>query len=346
MAEEKKEFEAYSQPFPDARPSIEPAEDFDEDMAAAAAKKLREAMKGMGTNEKKIIQVTNGFNRAQRMVISTTFTAEFKRDLIKDLKSELSGKFEKLALGFWSEPGVFDAEQVLEACSGMGFNTDLMNEIICTRTNEEIAAMKAQWSTFKKDKTLEERVQDETEKMFGSGSYSELLGQILKGERPENGPVDEEEAQSDAEELNRFLSQEKKDDAKAKFIAIFTTRSWTRLREISGRFQDVAKKYTLNGAIQETFGDGDTSKALQVIDEFVTQPYDFWAKKLQKAMKGMGTDDELLRRIVISRAENDLRSVGIVFGQRYGDGKTLQKWIKDDTSGDYEKLLLAVCGLD
>ena len=42
----------------------------------------------------------------------------------------------------------------------------------------------------------------------------------------------------------------------------------------------------------------------------------------------------------------DLRDVGIVFGNRYGDGKTLAKWIKDDLSGDYEKLMLAVCGLD
>lgn len=107
-------------------------------------------------------------------------------------------------------------------------------------------------------------------------------------------------------------------------------------------------------------------------------------------MKGMGTNDELLRRVIVSRydqciilifkpmtmeslfqyrAEIDLRDIGITFGNRlsvyivrefgicrsilfnlslfrYGDGKTLAKWIKDDLSGDYEKLCLAVCGLD
>merc|ERR1712154_452701 len=139
----------------------------------------------------------------------------------------------------------------------------------------------------------------------------------------------------DAELLNRYLNQESEGDAKAKFVEVFTTRSWVQIREISGIFQDVSKKYTLNGAIQKAFGDGDTSQA-----------HDFWAKKLRNAMKGLGTDDEQLRRILVSRAEVDLRDVGIVFGQRYGDGKTLSKWIKDDTKGDYEKLCLAVCGLD
>ena len=51
-------------------------------------------MKGMGTNEKKIINVTNSYSHKQRMVIKDMFTKVYKRNLMKDLKSELSGKFE------------------------------------------------------------------------------------------------------------------------------------------------------------------------------------------------------------------------------------------------------------
>merc|ERR1712048_1186609 len=87
------------------------------------------------------------------------------------------------------------------------------------------------------------------------------------------------------------------------------------------------------GAIDEAFGDGDTGKALLTINEFSCQPYDYWAKKLQKAMKGMGTNDSLMRRVLVSRAGVDLRDIGITFGNRYGDGKTLAKWIKDDPLG-------------
>ena len=47
-----------------------------------------------------------------------------------------------------------------------------------------------------------------------------------------------------------------------------------------------------------------------------------------------GTDDKAMRNILVTRSGIDLRDIGTVFGNRYGDGKTLAKWIKDDLSGD------------
>eukprot|EP00483_Globobulimina_turgida_P001856 UN01858 len=299
-------------------------------------------MKGLGTNERKIIGVTNGFSLEQRMKIKEIYNNEFNRNLVKDLKSELKGKFEKMCIGFWLEEGRYDAEQVNNAVEGLGFSTKVLNEIICTRTNKQIKAMQAAWW---KGMSMRDRINEETSKFTGEGNYATLLVSLLEGSRDPNGPLDDQAARLDAEVLNRFLTQEKEADAKEKFVKIFTTRSWVQIRGISGLFQDISKKFTLNGAIEKTFGDGDTAQALQTIDEFASQPYDYWAKKLRAAMKGMGTDDDALRRVIISRAEVDLRDIGIVFGQRYGDGKTLNKWIKDDASGDYERLCLAVCGL-
>eukprot|EP00486_Rosalina_sp_Unknown_P001226 CAMPEP_0201565286 /NCGR_PEP_ID=MMETSP0190_2-20130828/4293_1 /ASSEMBLY_ACC=CAM_ASM_000263 /TAXON_ID=37353 /ORGANISM="Rosalina sp." /LENGTH=312 /DNA_ID=CAMNT_0047982605 /DNA_START=34 /DNA_END=969 /DNA_ORIENTATION=+ len=312
MAEEKKQA-GHEQPLPGPRPSIEGAAEFDEDVAKKAAKILREAMKGFGTNEKKIINVTNAYNRAQRMIIIDTYTKEIKRDLIKDLKSELSGKFEKMCLGFWMPAGRYDAELVNDAVEGMGFSTKILNEVICTRTNKELMEMQKAWW---KGKSMSDRIKDETNK--GHGNYCTLLCTILEGKRKPNGAVDEAAAKMTAEVLNRYLTQEKESAAKEKFVEVFTQESWVQIRAISGIFQDVSKKYTLNGAIKKAFGDGDTSKALQTIDEFASMPYDYWAKKLRSSMKGMGTDDEQLRRVLISRAEIDLRDIGIVFGQRYG----------------------------
>eukprot|EP01083_Nonionella_stella_P191752 709502_1 len=333
----------HDQPLKDPRPSIEPAADLDEDIAKQAAKTLREAMKGMSTNEHKITQVTSAYSRAQRVVIKAAYGSEYDRDLLKDLKSECRGKYEKLVVGLWLDEGQYDAQQVAKAVDGLGFGTDLLNEIICTRSSKELEAMQKAWA---KGTSMVDRIKKETTKLLhkGHGSYTTLLATILEGGRAANGPENERNAKADAELLNRYVNQEDEDSAKAKFLEVFTTRSFVEIRLISGVFQDVSKKYTLNGAIKKAFGDGDTSKAMQTIDDFASQPYDYWAKKLRNAMKGMGTDDEALRRVVIGRAEVDLRDVGIVFGQRYGDGKTLQKWIKDDTTGDYEKLLLAICG--
>jgi len=330
------------QPLENPRPSIEGDPDFNEDTAKNAAKILREAMKGLGTNEKKIINVTNTYNHAQRMVIKEMFTRVYKRNLMKDLESELSGKFEKMVLGFWMDPGRYDAYLIEKACKGMGTDEDVLTEVICTASPNELKLMQSAWGL---DKTMIHRIKSETDN--SSGNYCNLLVAILEGKRaPPGSKVDDEKAKATAEMLNRTVTQDSKSEAKAKFVEVFATTSWNQIRAISAVFQDIAKKYTMEGAIKKVLGDGDTAKALLTINSFACQPYDFWAQKLKKSMKGMGTDDFLLRRVIIRRAEVDLRDVGVTFGNRYGDGKTLAKWLKDDLSGDYEKLCLAVCGLE
>lgn len=57
-------------------------------------------------------------------------------------------------------------------------------------------------------------------------------------------------------------------------------------------------------------------------------------------MKGAGTDDKTLIRIVITRAEVDMVQVKQEFQREFG--KSLEEFIKDDTSGDYRKVLLAL----
>jgi len=61
-------------------------------------------------------------------------------------------------------------------------------------------------------------------------------------------------------------------------------------------------------------------------------------------MKGLGTNNELLIRIIVSRCEIDLFNIKEVFGLRYGDGKTLQNWIEGDISGEYCHLMCKLCG--
>jgi hypothetical protein len=61
-----------------------------------------------------------------------------------------------------------------------------------------------------------------------------------------------------------------------------------------------------------------------------------------KSMKGLGTDDATLARIVVGRADVDMRAIKQRFHAAYG--KSLGQWIADDTSGNYQKLLLKLVG--
>ncbi|PNI72016.1 ANXA6 isoform 1, partial [Pan troglodytes] len=66
------------------------------------------------------------------------------------------------------------------------------------------------------------------------------------------------------------------------------------------------------------------------------------ADKLYKSMKGAGTDEKTLTRIMVSRSEIDLLNIRREFIEKYD--KSLHQAIEGDTSGDFLKALLALCG--
>ncbi|GCB65476.1 hypothetical protein scyTo_0011876, partial [Scyliorhinus torazame] len=68
----------------------------------------------------------------------------------------------------------------------------------------------------------------------------------------------------------------------------------------------------------------------------------FFAERLYKSMKGAGTDDRTLIRIMVSRSEIDLLNIRHEFKQMYD--VSLYTFIEANTSGDYSKVLLAICG--
>jgi len=117
-------------------------------------------------------------------------------------------------------------------------------------------------------------------------------------------------------------------------------RSFTHVAAISHQYEKISKK-TLIAAIQSEMS-GDLEKGLVAIVSFARDPAAFWAEKLRNTMKGLGTDDKKLIRIMVTRSEIDMASIRDVFGDRYGKGKTLLDWIKSDTSGDYENILVAL----
>jgi len=81
---------------------------------------------------------------------------------------------------------------------------------------------------------------------------------------------------------------------------------------------------------------------------YVSQPYyapppfngEPDAEALHKAMKGLGTNDKVLSDIVATRTRDQLQEIKRVFEHKYG--KTLESWVKGETSGHYEDLLISL----
>merc|ERR1712136_340057 len=78
---------------------------------------------------------------------------------------------------------------------------------------------------------------------------------------------------------------------------------------------------------------------LKMVLKALCTPIDiYFSKKLKDAMKGAGTDDNDLIRMICSQKERHLRKIAKRFLQ--DNSKTLLKWVDGECSGHYGKLIV------
>ncbi|XP_061901676.1 annexin A6 isoform X2 [Entelurus aequoreus] len=311
------------------RPTVVPAPNFD---PAADAQALRKAMKGFGTDEDAIIDIVAHRSNAQRQVIRQTFKSLLGRDLMKDLKSELSKNMERLIIGLMLTPAEFNAKMMKKAIEGAGTDEHALIEILVTRSNEEIQAMNAAYQEAYK-KSLEEAIQSDT-----SGHFCRILVSLVQGAR-EDDPADVERANTDAQELAEACNADS-DDRVMKFMSILCTRSFPHLRKVFQEFVRFSNK-DIEQIIKKEMS-GDVKNAFYALVRSVKNQPSYFADRLYKAMKGLGTDDRALIRIMVSRSEIDLFNIRKEFKET--QDTSLHEFIQGDTSGDYRKTLLVLCG--
>jgi len=310
--------------------TIKPNPDFD---GEELAKGLRKAMKGFGTDEKKIIQILTSCDNAQRQELKKQFKTMYGRDLVDDLKSELGGHFEDAVVAFMMPPHEYDATCLREAMAGMGTDENVLAEVLAMRSNEQIAAIREAYQRLF-DRDLEKDIMSET-----GGHLKRIFVSLVQGNRDESDAVDEDKAQADAQAL--YDAGEKKwGTDESEFNRIFMTCSMAQLKATAEAYKSVSE-YSLVRAVEKEMS-GDLEFAFKAVLLSAVNPPAFYAERLYKSMKGMGTDDTTLIRCVVSRAETDMVEIKEAFMERYD--KTLAKMIKGDCSGDYKRFLLEIVG--
>jgi len=143
------------------------------------AKALRAAMKGFGTSESEITEVLCKRSNRQRQLIGHTYTKEFGRDLIADLKSELGGNFESVIVGLMMPTAHYCAKQLHKAMKGVGTDEETLVEVLCSRSQEEVALIASAYAVDYGN-SLEDDIKSET-----SGPLLRLLVLTLQGVREE-----------------------------------------------------------------------------------------------------------------------------------------------------------------
>ncbi|XP_012615379.3 annexin A7 isoform X1 [Microcebus murinus] len=310
--------------------TIRAAANFD---AMRDAEILRKAMKGFGTDEQAIVDVVANRSNDQRQKIKAAFKTMYGKDLIKDLKSELSGNMEELILALFMPSTYYDAWSLRNAMQGAGTQERVLIEILCTRTNQEIREIvRCYQSEFGRD--LEKDIRSDT-----SGHFERLLVSMCQGNRDENQSVNHQMAQEDAQRLYQAGEGRLGTDESC-FNMILATRSFPQLKATMEAYSRMANRDLLSSVGREF--SGYVESGLKTILQCALNRPAFFAERLYCSMKGAGTDDSTLVRIVVSRSEIDLVQIKQMFTQMYQ--KTLGTMIASDTSGDYRRLLLAIVG--
>jgi annexin A7/11 len=297
------------------------------------AKTLRDAMKGIGTDEDAITLLVANRTNLQRQNIQAAYNKLFVRDLIKDLKSELSGNYEDAILALFDTPANYDSKQLRKAMKGMGTDESSLIEIISTRTSNQLNQVKLAYKTLY-GKDLEIDIASET-----SGYFKTLLLALLNNVRSDNRFPNEDQCKVESELLYEAGEGTWGTDESV-FIKIFTQRSPFELACIEKHYHQKTGKF-LNKVIENEFS-GDVKRLLLTIIHAMINPPNYFATLVNKAVKGWGTNDNLLIRVLVTRDEIDMPEIKKEYQKLYG--KDMLQDIKDDTSGDYKKLLVELAG--
>ncbi|XP_030583827.1 annexin A5b isoform X2 [Archocentrus centrarchus] len=310
--------------------TVKPSQHFN---ANADAEVLYKAMKGLGTDEDAILQLLTARSNAQRQEIKASYKTLYGKDLINDLKGELTGKFETLIVALMTPPIAYDVTLLHSAIKGAGTNEKVLVEILASRKPQQvkdiIAAYKKEY-----DADLEKDVTGDT-----SGHFQRLLVILLQANRQTG--IQAETIESDAQALFKAGEEKFGTDEQA-FVTILGNRSAEHLRKVFDAYMKLSG-YEMEESIKRETS-GPLKDLLLAVVKCARSVPAYFAETLYHAMKGAGTDDDTLIRVMVTRSEVDMLDIRSEFRKLFAC--SLHSMIKGDTGGDYRKALLVLCGGD
>ena len=302
-----------------------------EDIYIKAAEDLRKAMEGFGTDEEHLILVVTSNKTQERLKIKKAYEEKYKKNLIDDLKSELSGKFEDAMVALFKEPVEYDCECIYNAMKGAGTDENCLIEVIASRPNWLLEKIKKKYSELYK-KELVEDIKADT-----SGDFQKILEGILRCKRSEVREINKENCEKIAKELSETKEEGwVVNDESSVFYKYIMNSSPKELSAIAREYYRLSGKTIIDG-IENNFK-GDAKDLLKSILYSLVSPSEYFATRIKKAIEGFGTDNKTLIRILITRCEVDMNIIKKYYKQLYK--KDMIEDIKNDISGDYQKLMI------
>ncbi|WEW57100.1 hypothetical protein PRK78_002560 [Emydomyces testavorans] len=302
--------------------------------ATMDAEALRKAMKGFGTDETTLIDILSRPDPLYMALINDTYSKKIKRNLEQDIAKECSGHLEKVLLALVRGPLMQDVHAVHEAIKGIGTNESLLDNVLLSRSNADLKAIKQAYQrTF--GKPMEADVRGDL-----SMATEQFYNNVMAAERAEEStPIDPNMVNQDSRTLYGAMPGNL-GVPKSAIFPIFAQRSDAQLRAI-----DQAYRAQYNRDLEadiSTYFSGHMKNVLVQILRGARDPVDRDARLLEESMAGIGTKNDLLiyRIVRIHWNREHMERVKMAYRHRYG--KELRGRVAGETRGDFEKALLAI----
>ncbi|XP_039292108.1 annexin A13 [Nilaparvata lugens] len=305
--------------------------------ANADAQALRKAMKGWGTDENQIIQILGARTGQQRAAITAAYKTTLQRDLVKDIEGDTSGTFEDVLVYLTYSVEEYLAREINWALNKK--DTYDYIDIICACEPNQIKSIKEAYL-----RVFKISLPSDIEAHVNYIPTRMLLFLIL-------GAGIDLPYRQDYEFKDKTIKSyvksipDNEDDCSSEKNGVFFTLMY---KESMRLIQTVVKQYngdkskdkSVTSKIEKYCKEPSLKRAYMTIASYAEDSATYFATQLKNSMKGLGTTERTLDRVIIWRSEIDLVKVATAF--QVLTKHSLEDWVKGDTAGDYEKILVAL----
>ena len=271
-----------------------------------------------------ILNAVMSNNLQNRVAIAQYYKATYETSLFDDIKNKISGDFGYCAAQMFLSP--------LEFCIyhlklGLKKGNECAMEMLTSKTPEELKIIE---DAYRKDTGKE--LKTDITKAFGGAIGKDLLN-LFTTKRISNPKPNKKECEKYATKLAETEIKNWTEDENL-FKEIFIQRSPEELILIARYYL----KNTGNNLIDmvEKKAKGKNQTLLKEILYNNIMPHELFAEKIYLAIKGAGTNEEVLSRALVSRCELDMGAMRDIYQTKYK--ASMKEDIIGDTSGSYQKI--------
>ena len=275
-------------------------------------------------NEEAIYDLITKTSLSDRISISRYYRGAYNSSLFSDIQSKIGGDFGYLAAQMYLSPIEFCLHHLK---LGLKKDFETVLEILTSKTNDELKVIE---KVYKLDtgNDLRNDILKEYKGVIGKN-----LILMLDTVRSTNSRL----RKNECERLAKLLVEKDPklwvEDEKI-FKDIFLMKSPEELVLIARYFFNINKKNLIE-VINKNLKDKNKQLLKEILFNNI-MPHELFAEKINSAIRGIGTDDEKLIRILVSRCEIDMSLIREIYEYKYK--VPMKEDIAGDTSGIYQKL--------